>query len=254
MNVLDALILGFVQGATEWLPVSSSGHLVLVQQFLGLGAPVGFDAFLHIATLLVVVFFFRGQIAQILRALFQRDFRSADGRMGLFIIAGTIPTLLIGILFEQFLVSSFTSLWLVGVGFLVTTAFLLASRLRTPTGKPEFSNSILVGIAQGVSILPSISRSGATIATGMLGGMSPQAAARFSFLLSVPAILGAMVLELDDLAASAFAPDVLVAGFLASAVVGYLTLRGLLFIMRKNQLWLFAPYTLVLGVLVLVFL
>ncbi|MBU0953466.1 MAG: undecaprenyl-diphosphate phosphatase [Nanoarchaeota archaeon] len=250
-GVLEALGLGALQGVTEWLPISSSGHLALVQTLFSIDVPVAFDAVLHVATLLVILGFFRNDLWKIIRSWARRDIRSPHSRLGLFVLIGTVPTALIGLLLEPVIVAAFTSLTVVGIGFLITTLFLVASKRPLGTGKVSAKLALLVGTIQGLAIFPGISRSGSTITTALFGKVSPQEAARFSFLLFIPASVGAMLLQADDLLASTLGLDILLAGSLAAIVVGYLSLKLLFLVVDRNRLWYFAPYTLIVGLVAL---
>ncbi|HEY7472197.1 MAG TPA: undecaprenyl-diphosphate phosphatase [Gemmatimonadota bacterium] len=196
MTVVDAVLLGLVQGLTEFLPVSSSAHLVMGEELLGLNEPgVAFDVFVHGATLLAVLIYFRRRIVELVR----RGSWSYAGK----ILVGTIPAGLAGVLFETQLESTFADLGLLVVTLVVTGALLLSLDAipadRPETVEPSWWHAWWMGCAQMVSILPGISRSGATIVTGRWLGLAPAAAAEFSFLLSVPAIAGAVVLQAGEI-------------------------------------------------------
>lgn len=270
MDPLQGIILGVIQGLTEFLPVSSSGHLVLARHLFGTSAPdLFFDTSVHVGTMLAVILVFRRTIGEILRALLvvarsrmgnnpppltAEDARGV--RFAFLVVLGSIPTAIIGLAIESLLAEYLASLYLVG-GMLLATALLLAlTRGRGKTGKgvERFSTAgaLVVGGAQGLAVLPGMSRSGATIAVGLLLGLNRKEAAGFSFLLSIPAIIGAQLLSWKNLADGAvtLAPAVWL-GSLTAFGVGYLALKVLLKLVHQGRFYLFAPYCLIVGLLVL---
>lgn len=255
MTPLLALLLGIVQGLTEFLPVSSSGHLVLLQHWvadLG-GQELAFDVMVHLATLVAVIIFFRRDILRLLNGLIPgRD--PEAGREILWIVVATIPTGFLGVLFKDIFTDYLSRPLTVGIALWITAAALLAAhyhgggtRKRSDTG---WWRALLIGIAQGLAITPGISRSGATIATGMMTGLRAEEAARFSFLISIPAILGAVVLNLNDMMhLFELSPGVMIAGFLGALISGYLALGLLMMLIRRRRLPLFAAYCVIIGLL-----
>jgi undecaprenyl-diphosphatase len=270
MEPFQAIALGIVQGLTEFLPVSSSGHLVLLQHWFGLREPeLAFDISVHVGTLAAVVLFFRRDIGAIVAALFGFLRRLSAGRatwseitveddlrMAWLIAAASVPTALIGIGFHEIADRLFGSVALVGLALLVTCLLLVATRraaVRRHT-MAEFSlaAALTIGVIQGVAIIPGISRSGATIALGLILGLSRDTAARFSFLLSIPAICGAALIGAGELASGGGPPPATVAlGTAVSALVGYAALWMLVYIVRRGRLHLFAPYCALVGILAL---
>ncbi len=242
----EALLLGVIQGITEWLPVSSSGHLAAAQVLLGIRASVFFDVMLHAATLAVVSVVFRREILSIIRALSRRDFSSPDGRMALFILAGSVPTAAIGFLFRSAFEAMFSNLFSVGLMLISTGFALFASRFSRPGGELDFRRSLLVGAAQGVAIAPGASRSGLTISAALLSGVERETAVRYSFLLMIPAVLGAMIVQAGS---AEFQPGLapVAAGMLASALVGYASLKLLIRIVVRKRFWLFSFYCWIAG-------
>lgn len=255
IDSFQALWLGVIQGLTEFLPVSSSGHLVLAQKLLGLQEPeLLFDVSVHVGTLLAVVIYFWPDLWSMARGLWARDQEGRQGRRLLWlVVAGSVPTALLGLFLKDWFEAMFASTAAVGVALLITGGLLLATRWvprgdrgleRTGTGR-----ALLVGLAQGLAITPGISRSGSTISVGLMLGLERRLAAHFSFVLSVPAIMGALLLQLLHLDATRqvnLAP--LLVGAAASAVTGYLALRFLLRVVQRGKLHLFAPYCLLLGI------
>jgi undecaprenyl-diphosphatase len=272
MNVLEAVILGAIQGLTEFLPVSSSGHLVLFQKILGISAPaLFFDTLVHGGTLVAVFVVLWPDIWAILR----RPIQPLAG----YLILGTLPTVAAALVFNHAIEAAFESGAFLGFAFLVTSLFLAlaeifakkAARLRQKA-EMTWVDALVIGIFQAIAIIPGVSRSGSTLSASLARGLDRNFAARFSFLLSIPAILGALVLQVKDLADSAgteiagtgvlggSAPAVeagsigalaLAAGTFSAAVVGFFAITIMLKLVRERSLWGFAAYTGILGLLVL---
>jgi undecaprenyl-diphosphatase len=253
-SVIETVILGIIQGLTEWLPVSSSGHLSVAKELLGLQPPVVFYVLLHLGTLIVVVVYFRRDVLEILEALARRDLKSDDGRLGLFIVLGSIPTAVIGYAFRDFFKSFFDNLVVVGVGLLATGFLLFLSERRKGERALNWLDSLLIGIAQGIAIIPGVSRSGATISTGLLRRINREIAFKFSFLLSIPAVLGATVEESGDLGLL-IGEEALVAvvlGVAVSMIVGYMSLRLLQKVVLKQRFHWFAFYCWAAGAIIII--
>lgn len=261
MSAFQAILLGAVQGLTEFLPISSSGHLVLVPTVFGWDdAGIAFDVLLHAGTLIAVVVYFRADLVRMTRAVFTKDARLAqDRRLAWLIVIATVPTVLIALAFDDLFESFFEQVAWVGVFMLVTAGALTAAELlsrRDIHGEAELSwwKAALIGVAQGAAIAPGVSRSGATIAAGMGAGLDRESAARFSFLMSVPVILAATARSALDVTAGAPFPDPIVAlaGFVTAALVGYLAIAVLLAYLKVGSLYVFAAYTAFVGTTVLV--
>ena len=257
-SLLEILILAVIQGVTEWLPISSSGHLAIAQEYLGLKFPVLFDVVLHLGSLLVVLAVFWKDVIRVLKAVARLDFRSQDGKLGLYVVLGSVATALIGFIFEDEFVSFFGNLYVVGVAFIVTGCFyILAYAFRWRTSQTVLLDplrTIAVGIAQGVALIPGVSRSGSTIATGLLLKVEKREAFRFSFLLFIPAVIGATLLTALDAGNFLVAEMDLVSlllGLATTVVIGYFSLRLLLNVVLKERLHWFALYCWVLGCVVL---
>lgn len=273
MNLLQSIILGTVQGLTEFLPVSSSGHLVIFQQLFGLKtAELFFDICLHAGTLIAVVAVFYRDILSILKTLVRapRLAREAGGLKPLFatdeniritvlILVGTIPTGVLGVLFDEIAEQIFANLLLVGLMLLITGTLLWVTRRTKTSGKPvtgmKISDSIFIGIVQGLAILPGISRSGSTISVAVLMGIDRETAGRYSFLLSIPAIVGAMVMKLKSglMEQSSASIAAIAGGTLAAVLVGYLALLFLLKVIKHGKFYMFSPYCWIVGILALAF-
>lgn len=265
MSILEAIFLGILQGATEFLPISSSGHLVIVPNVFELTAPdLVFIGLVHLGTLLAVLIYFRQDIWEIvrgfLRALVARQpFSTTEARLGWFILIGTIPAAAAGLLLESFFEEVFGSP-IAAAFFLLGTGGLLVLGERLLSGKKTFatmtgSDAIIIGLFQMLALFPGISRSGSTIVGGLLRGLDRSAAARYSFLLGIPAIAGAGLLSLIDIfgADRAYAIPVYVAGFAAAAIAGYACIYFLLAWVRNHSLYIFAAYTFAVGGLYLAF-
>ena len=270
---LQALILGIVQGLTEFLPVSSSGHLVLAQiwlgeQFLFVKEAVAFDLVLHVGTLLPVLYFYRADLQRILTSLtrdipvsqpqaFGSWIRSDPHRwLALMVVLGTIPTAFMGVLLKDTFESLFHDARPV-CGALIFTGFLLMSTrwFERPGGRMHISiaMALLIGLAQGFAITPGLSRSGTTIAVALLLGVDRDQAARFSFLLSIPAILGAVVLVLKDgVALPEEGYFALAVGFVAAMLVGYFALWMLVALVKRGGLYRFAFYLWPMAIIALI--
>jgi undecaprenyl-diphosphatase len=265
MSIINAIVLGVLQGLTEFLPVSSSGHLVLMQKVFGITEPaLFFDTMLHVGTLLAVFVVLWRDIWDILRKIIQP--------LTLYLIIATIPAVIIALAFGDLIEHAFESGKFLGVCFLITTALLVTAELlsmcaKTSGGlksgdKMNWLDALVIGIMQAVAIAPGISRSGATISGALSRKLDRDFAARFSFLLSIPAILGAVVLQTKDLVkdSSALAAQsgesigtaAIIAGTASAAVVGFFAVKLMLKLIREKSLYGFAVYTAVLGILIII--
>ncbi|MEI9479566.1 MAG: undecaprenyl-diphosphatase UppP [Deltaproteobacteria bacterium] len=259
MRVLQAIFLGVVQGLTEFLPVSSSGHLVFFQSLFGLDeSQVAFDVMLHLGTLLAVVVYFRTDISQILLGTWAWVKGRREGeekvKLLLWIVVATIPTGLMGILFKDWFESLFSRPQTVGFMLLVTGGALWLTRTvkrkEKTTGEMGAIDALIIGIAQGVAIIPGISRSGATISTGLFRGLNRELAGKFSFLLSIPAILAATLLKFREIDTSSG----IGLAFIGTAVaffVGLFSLKLLMKIIRAGKLSGFAYYCWAIGIVMI---
>jgi undecaprenyl-diphosphatase len=253
VTLIEALILAVIQGLTEWLPVSSSGHLVITQTVLGLNPPLIFDVMLHVGTLLVVLAVFRKDIANIIKAVVKRDFETEEGKLALFIVVGSVPIAIIGFIFHDVIESLFSNLLAVGLALIITGSVLFFSEKRIGNKKMGIRDSLLIGLAQGVAIIPGISRSGITVATGLLRKISKATAFRYSFLLSVPAVIGATVMESKDLVLGNMDMAPMLLGTTISMIVGYGSLKLLQKIVMNEKFHLFAYYCWTVGIAIILF-
>ncbi len=252
LTIWIALLLGLVQGLCEFLPISSSGHLVLMHNLFGIeeGA-LFFTTMLHVGTLIAVFTVYWKDIWGMLKHPFSK-------KVGLLLVA-ILPTVIIALLFKDFFEDSYSGSWL-GIGFLLTGVILTLSdrlkpRKRKNMREMRWTDAALIGTMQGVAILPGISRSGSTIAGGLFAGLEKKTAADFSFLLSIPAILGSVVLEVPDMIRGGMGTInwlYVFAGMAMAAVSGYVAIRFMLHIVTRKRLLGFAIYVAALGVLVLI--
>jgi len=250
MTLFQAIFLGLIQGLTEFLPVSSSGHLAIAQHFLpGFEQPgVLFDVLLHVGTFVAVILYFRRELVDLGTSPFRRDESSRlHRRLLLLLIAGSVPTAVIGLAFKDFFEGLFDNIPVVSVMLLVTgTLLFLSERFRCEGRKEDkltLSDALVVGTVQGMAIIPGISRSGSTIATLLLKGVDGETAARFSFLLALPAVFGAALLSIKDLHG---VPTHQISLYLTGAgvafVTGLLSIHLLMGVIRKKRLFAFAIY------------
>jgi undecaprenyl-diphosphatase len=264
LSIIDVIILAVVQGMTEFLPVSSSGHLVLVQQLLNLNDPqiVLFDVFVHFGTLISVMIIFRKDIVEILRSFLQAIKKALSKeehkkteyfQLGLAILVGSIPAGLVGFVFHRQVEEIFTDPKFAAMNIVITGLVLFLTRIAKPIEGKKVSifASIFIGLAQMTAILPGISRSGLTMSAALFMKVSPMQAARFSFLLSIPVIIGATLLEAYKLIA--FGTTIgfiqITIGIVMSATAGYVAIKMLLRIMEKGKFSWFSLYCLVVGVI-----
>jgi undecaprenyl-diphosphatase len=269
VNVLQALWLGVLQGVTEFLPISSSGHLVLGKEILGVHtAGVAYEVFVHFGTFLAILTIFWGDVWNILKAVGRALRHPSPGtwhesyhedpffRLAILICLGTIPILVVGLFFEQEIETAFASPLFVSLALIVTGTFLLGTRwARTQNTRFGMVRAFVIGVAQSFAILPGISRSGSTIAAAMYSGVERSEAARFSFLLVLPAILGATVLEGMELLQTGVPSQqaiALLVGTIAAYGSGAIALKWLLGVIRRGQLDRFAYYCYAVGIVGLI--
>lgn len=270
MELYQGIILGIIQGLTEFLPVSSSGHLVLGQIFFGITqSQLTFDISVHMGTLLAVLVIYSSDILAMISSVYGFLSKAVlfkpvshlvtedkNLRLAGFIIIGSIPTAIIGLVLKQFEHVLFTSEVLVGFMLILTGTILWVSRNYYYRGNKKQSLGIKkvfsIGIIQGIAVIPGISRSGSTIAGGMFLGLDRHTAAKFSFLLSIPAILGAQVLSIKDMINSGlFIDSITIYATIASFITGLIALKILLTLVHSGRFHLFAPYCWLVGSLVL---
>ncbi|MCB9434704.1 MAG: undecaprenyl-diphosphatase UppP [Ardenticatenaceae bacterium] len=265
MNLIEAIILGIVQGATEFLPVSSSGHLVLVPFLFGMSQPtLSFIAIMHLGTLTAVLIYFYRDLLKIMQAVWDGVRQAAplattESRLGWFIVAGSIPAAVAGLTLSDFFDTAFGSPTIVAVLLLVTAVILIIGE-RLMTGSKSLSqmtwkDAWVIGFLQMIALLPGVSRSGSTLMAGLKSGFNREDAARYSFLLGIPAIVGAGMLGiLDVVQANQLATQLpfFLVGFLIAAITGYLCIHFLLNWLKSHNLYVFAGYCAAFGVFNLV--
>ena len=270
MDIIQGIIIGIVQGLTEFLPVSSSAHLVFIQNILGVESSLAFDTFLHLGTLIAVLWFFRYDIYKMLKSwwlsigdILQRRFKEGFRedpykRLAWYVILATIPVGIVGVLFEDSIDALFAGALYVPAFFLFVTGTILYLSQRMTSGEINYDTitkkeALFMGLGQACAILPGLSRSGTTIAAGLTIGLDKEFAAKFSFILSIPAIMGAFVLQLKDIGTAMdanFLPVFL--GFVASIVAGYLAIKWMLDLMQNKSLDIFSYYCWAVAIIVFV--
>lgn len=267
IDLISAIILGAVQGISEFLPISSSAHLVLVPHLLGVETSLVFDTILHLGTLVAIFSVFWKDIVNILKGfilsildltkskeVFLKGIREVPAkRFAWLLIVATIPTGIMGILFKDAIETIFRGTLFIGV-FLIITGILLYMSERHKSGSiterdMTFKQAIALGVCQGLAVLPGISRSGATISAGLFAGLNREYAARYSFILSIPAVLGAGLIQIKDIVTIDVSAFVLVAGFLSSVIFGYLSIKLLLKMIEGWSLDIFAFYCWIIGII-----
>ena len=251
MEIFQAVILGIVQGISEWLPISSSGHLVLAQKLMNMSVPVAYDVMLHIGTLIPVFIIFRKDILHVFRGFLTFNKKNEGFRLGIYIIIASAITGLIGITFLKFFESLFAGTFAVGIGLIIAAIFLFASRFFKGQRKIGWKDSVIIGLAQALSIVPGISRSGLTISTGLIRKIDKKSVFIFSFLLSIVAVIGAQLVEYKGIEASSVDMLPLLVGVATSAIVGYAAIKLLLRTILSNKFHWFALYCFVLGLIVI---
>ena len=257
-QLIITIILGLIQGFTEWLPISSTAHLRITEHFLGFQATPLFNVFLHIGTLGVVIFYFRHDIKIVLTALVHRDFHSEYGRFIPLIIVATIPTGIIGLLYDKFLADNYQTLLIIGFTFIVGAILLFCSKFGKENQiQISYRTAIVMGAAQGAASFPGLSRSGSTISTGLLKGVKREMVFKFSFLLSIPAIIGDLGVE-AYLQRGNFSQGVgvssldLLVGLVFTVAAGYLAIVLVKKLVLSKRFHYFAAYTFALGVALII--
>lgn len=246
--MVDAFILGVVQGVAEWLPISSSGHLVVFQHLFGLEGGISFDIFLHLSALVVIFVFFRRDIIRVITGFFSFDRSCYEFKLGLYIIYATVVTGIAGIFLKPYM-ECLSTIEVMPFAFLITSVLLFSSA-RKSSGEMDTKKALFIGLMQGLALLPGVSRSGTTISAGKIAGVRDEEAFRFSFLVAVPAIVGAVVYELKDF--SPMPASFLLTGFVTSLIFGLCSLYILRKIFLSGRLYFFGFYTIILSVLLFI--
>ncbi|MFW6110386.1 MAG: undecaprenyl-diphosphate phosphatase [Patescibacteria group bacterium] len=264
MTALQSLILGIVQGVTEFFPISSSGHLVLIPYIFNWeGQPLAFDAILHLGTGLAVLFYFRrewwGMISSFIADLREADFSrtafyasfSQTSRQLVFLVLASLPAILAGLLLNDWVESTFRLPWVVAVALFVVGGLMLFTQKVQPTERLNLQTALLIGFSQVLALVPGVSRSGITITTALFLGLRKDIAAQFSFLLSLPIVLGAGIWGLFSLSSLITSYQLLVTGFVASLFSGLLAIHFFLKLLSYWGLIPFAVYRILLAILFL---
>ncbi len=266
MEYLKIVILAIIQGLTEFLPVSSSGHLALAEYLLGIESPgVTLEVFLHFGTFMSVAVIFWKDITKILIAFFGNFWKvwkypsimkkNEDFAMGIYIIISMIPAGIVGLVFEDQIDGLFDNILIVGIALIVTGTMLFITQWAQNEKRPQnWWRTILMGIAQAIAIIPGISRSGSTVSIGMFLGMSREKIAKFSFLMALPLIFGATIMKARDaFAVEGFIWSGIIIGTLTSFLFGYFAVKWLLRAIIKGRLYMFGFYCLTVGFLAIIF-
>jgi undecaprenyl-diphosphatase len=257
MDILQSIILGFIQGTTEWLPVSSTAHLKIAETFFGLAITPLFNLVLHVGTLAVVIFYFRRDVKNILVSLGHGDFTSGSGMMIPRIVVATVPTAVIGIGYDLFLQNYMETFSIIGVTFLIGATIVYTTRFAKENveGLP-YRTVLLMGAAQGFAVFPGLSRSGVTISMALLLGLKRDKAFKFSFLLSIPAILGDLTVEAytqrGQFSTGGIGYAEVLVGVMVAAVAGYFALKLVSRVVQGKKFHYFAFYTWALGITLLI--
>ncbi|MEM5766113.1 MAG: undecaprenyl-diphosphate phosphatase [Candidatus Aenigmatarchaeota archaeon] len=246
MNLFEALILAVIQGLTEWLPISSSGHLVILQQLLNIKASVSFDVMLHFGTMLALVYFLRKDIVRLLK------FDKKDRQLIICIVIGTVPIAIFGFIFKSFFESFFSNLFVVGLALILNGIILYFTKFFKPSRKLGKFDAIVIGLAQVLSLVPGISRSGITISIGLMRKLEKKEAYKFSFLLSIIAVMGANLLKFGEISFSQEPIGIVLTGVLISALVGYLALKLITNTVLEGSFYKFSYYCWIVGAIILV--
>lgn len=268
MNWLEALILGIVQGISEFLPISSSAHLVIVQNILNInveGNTLEFEVLLHFASLLAVTIFFRKDLSQLIHGFFHYIFTKKEAsrshfKFGLLIIGATMITAILGKTFENILGNSITSVATIGVSLIVTGLFLILIEHGIKVGKRTsremtWKDALIVGFGQALAILPGISRAGSTLVAALWCGLDKKTAVRYSFLLSIPLILGITITEIPHMSTVYYQKYLLetILAFIASFLFAIIGIKWLITMVNETKLSYFAVYCILLGLSVWIF-
>ena len=268
MNIFQGIIIGIVQGLTEFLPVSSSAHLIFIQKLLGVESSLAFDTFLHLGSLLAVLIYFRADIYKMIQAwllsvgdILQHRFKEGFysdpyKRLSWYVILATIPVGIAGVFFESQVDALFAGALYVPGFFLFVTGTILYLSQRMASGQIDMSRmgwfqSLFMGLGQACAIMPGLSRSGTTIAAGLVMGLDKEFAAKFSFILSIPAIFGAFIVQLKDIGLSMSGDGAaIILGFVAAFISGYFAIKWLIDLIQNKSLDIFSCYCWIVGIIV----
>jgi len=248
MNFFKAIIMGFIQGITEFLPISSSGHLLISNKLLGLEPNISFSIILHAASLLAVLIYFRENIFMILGQILKKD--RSGYNYSCHLLVGIIPAVIAGLLFEDLLESTFSTLRFVGMFLLLNSLLLITGeKLKKENRLLNLPGALGIGLMQIFALLPGISRSGSTISAGLIIGLKREDAVAFSFLMAIPLITGAVILKFDDMVSGQLFTLYTMAGFISSFITSWVAVD--IMISRLKDFRIFSLYTAVLGIICL---
>jgi len=237
----NEILLAVVQAATEFLPVSSSGHLALLSNIIS-EPDLFLITILHVASLFAVLIFVRKEIYELLT--FKKQYR----KLWLYLIIATIPAALVGFFLNKLIEETFSSFLVLSLAFFFTGFILLLTRIKTPASKLNYKNALIIGLFQAIALFPGISRSGMTISSAMFAGIEKEKAAKFSFLLFIPIVIGAMILE----AGQAYFSLTLAVAFVISFLLSLIFLNILVYVLKKGYFWMFSVYCFILGIISLI--
>ncbi|MFQ6609848.1 MAG: undecaprenyl-diphosphatase UppP [Fidelibacterota bacterium] len=247
MNLIDSIILGFLQGLTEFLPISSSGHLVLGKSMLHIYTPGAvLEILLHFGTLLAILIYYFKDLMFLAKGVFVKDRRKSSIDYILAVVVSTLPAVIIGLSFNDFIEASFSNVTFVGVNLIFTGIILYLTRYRQngQIQKIPLKAALIIGFAQALAILPGVSRSGMTISAALFLGINSKEAAKFSFIMAIPVLFGAGLLHFNDTISLNGSQNQMnfIIGFLVSAVTGLICILTLLKMLSKQKLWIFSIY------------
>jgi len=247
VSLIEAVILSIFQGISEWFPISSSGHLALVQNIFGF-QNLSYDVFLHFASIFAVVFVFRKDIKKLLNLKNKENWRYL-----FYLIIATIPAVIVGVLFRKFIISTFSNLWFLS-GFFILSGVVIYSTRFTKPKKVRFSllDSIFIGLFQALAIFPGISRSGMTISSGLFRKLKKEQVVKFSFFLAIIIIFGGSLAEAGNIVSGEINYFILLISFIITLLVSIFTIKVLLKIMKINKFYLFGVYNILLGIFILI--
>jgi len=252
ITITKAFILGAIQGITEWFPVSSSGHIVLAHKLLNLESTIAFSVWLHIATLFVILIFFRKSLANIVKAICKWQIKTYEFKLGMFVILSYTATVIIVIILKSWFEKVFFNAVYTGIALILTGTLLFFSEKNIGSRNITGKSAVLIGIAQSFAFMPGISRSGVTISTALLLGIKKQDAFYFSFLIAIPAILVSGIFKFKELTVSNISIASLSVGFIISFVIGFVVLKLLKKIVMREKFHYFAYYCWFMGILTLI--
>jgi len=246
ISIIQAIILSVIQGITEWLPISSSGHLAIIQNFFNF-QNLAFDVFLHLSSILAVIFLFRKDISKLIKNPIKNK------TYIFYMLIAIIPIGIIGLLFKEEIEKTFSNLILIAIFFIISGIIVYLTKFtKEKKEKISFFDSLFIGFLQIISILPGISRSGTSISSGLFRKIKRDEAVKFSFLISIPIVLGASVIEFKDLALSNINILTLIISFITTFIFSILTIKFLIKIIKKEKFYLFGLYNIFIGLLILI--